>query len=75
MGAKMERRFLGLAANGDAVSVQVRNEIDWAATARMLDLADLLELIDEGVDERGYGVTAAQTGPGAAGACAYAVWC
>jgi len=46
-----ERRLLGLVAIGNQASEQVDEEVEWTAVTRVLDLADILELIDDGLDE------------------------
>ena len=51
MEVKAERRFLGLAAVGDQASKEVNAEIVRAAVTRVLNLRDVLELINDGLDE------------------------
>jgi hypothetical protein len=44
-----KRRLFGLMAVGNEARDQVDQEVDGAAMARMLDLADIFELIGDGV--------------------------
>ena len=50
----MQRGFLGLVAIGSEARKQVDQEVVWAAVARVLDLADILELINDRLDERAF---------------------
>jgi hypothetical protein len=52
MGSEVQRGLLGLAAIGDEAREQVDEEIERAAVARVLDLADVLELVNNRLDER-----------------------
>jgi hypothetical protein len=47
-----ESRLLGLMAVSNEPSDQVDQEVDWATMAGMLDLADVFELIIDGLDDR-----------------------
>ena len=49
---EVQRRLLGLVAVGDKASEQMDDEVERTAVAGMLDLADILELIDDRLDER-----------------------
>jgi hypothetical protein len=46
-----ERRFLGLRAIGNQSGDQVDQEVDQATVAGMLDLADVFELIIDGLGD------------------------
>ena len=48
----MKRGFLGLVAVGDQPCQEVRQEIVRAAMAGVLDLADILELVVDALDNR-----------------------
>src|SRR5262245_44972609 len=52
MGSEVQRGLLGLVAIGDEAREQVDHEVEWAAVARVLDLRNVLELIDNRLDER-----------------------
>ena len=45
-----KRRFLGLAAVGNQAAHQIHEEIHWAAMARVLNLRDIFELVDDCLD-------------------------
>ena len=47
----MQRGLLGLVAIGDEAGEQMDEEIERTAMARVLDLADVLELIDDRLDQ------------------------
>jgi hypothetical protein len=49
---EVKRRFLGLMAVGDEAGEQMDEEVHRAAMAGVLDLADVLELVVDGLDER-----------------------
>jgi len=49
---EMERWFLGLMAVGDESSEEVHEEVEWTAMAGVLDLADVLELVIDTLDDR-----------------------
>jgi hypothetical protein len=49
---EMQARFFVLMAVGNKPSNQMNDKIDRTAMARMLDLRDILELIDNGLDNR-----------------------
>jgi hypothetical protein len=72
--SEAQQRLLGLVAIGDEPREQVDNEVDRAAMARVFDLADVLELIDDRFDERACGATAGRRGAWLDCACACAVW-
>ena len=48
----MQRGLFGLVAVGDESSHQMHHEVERAAMAGMLNLADVLELIDDRLDDR-----------------------
>ena len=48
---QMERRFLGLGTRSDESSEQMHAEVDGAAVARVFNLRDVLELINDRLDE------------------------
>jgi hypothetical protein len=52
MEIKAQGRLLGLVALRNQPSEQMRQEVDGAAVARVLDLAHVFELINDGLDER-----------------------
>jgi hypothetical protein len=52
MDIEAERGPLGVVAIGSEASEQVDEEVDGARGARVLDLADVLVLIDDGLNER-----------------------
>jgi hypothetical protein len=52
MGSEVQRRLLGLVAIRDEACEQVNEEIAGAAVARVLDLRDVLELVEDRLDER-----------------------
>jgi hypothetical protein len=47
-----ERRFLALAAVGDKASERMKEGVERGAVTGMFDLADVLELSDNRLDER-----------------------
>jgi hypothetical protein len=47
---EVERRLLGQVAIGRKASEQMHAEVDGAAVTRVLDLADVLELVDDGLN-------------------------
>ena len=52
MGSEASRRLPGLVAIRGEGGEQVDEEIDWAAVTGMFDLANVLELINDRLDER-----------------------
>lgn len=52
MGSEAQRRLFGLVAIGDESSEQMDQEIGRAAVAGVLDLANVLELVEDRLDER-----------------------
>ena len=53
-GVKVQRGFLGLVAIGGEAREQVDQEVVGTAVAGVLDLADILELINDRLDERAF---------------------
>ena len=49
---KVEGRFLGLVTVGDEAAEEIDEEVDGAAMARVLNLGDVFELIEDGFDNR-----------------------
>src|SRR5262245_254532 len=52
VGSEVQRGLLGQVAIGSQTREQMDAEVDWAAVTRVLDLADVLELVEDGLDER-----------------------
>jgi hypothetical protein len=51
MEIEVQRRLLGLVTISGEASEQMHEEVEWAAVAGVLDLGDVLELIDDGLDK------------------------
>ena len=54
MEIEVQRRLLGQMAISRETSEQVHAKVDGAAVTRVLDLADVLDLVDDGLNERAF---------------------